>query len=37
MACSKCQRRAALIAALAPAISNLDLNHQGLLALRMAA
>jgi DNA processing protein len=33
MACTVCQRRAALVAALAPAISRLSLKHDGLLAL----
>ncbi len=33
MACPGCQRRAALIAALAPAIENVALDRQGLLAL----
>jgi DNA processing protein len=33
MACPDCQRRAALIAALAPAISRLSLKHDALLAL----
>jgi hypothetical protein len=33
MACRTCQRRAALIAALAPAISNLSFTRDGLLKL----
>jgi DNA processing protein len=33
MACTVCQRRAALIAALAPAISRLSLSHESLLGL----
>jgi len=37
MACNDCQRRAALIAALAPAISRLPFTREGLLALIAAS